>query len=119
MGRLLVAACLVLALHAASAAAPSRAELATHAATLEKKLAGQGFHVLVEAPFVVIGDESKAKVKSRASFVRWVVRLIEADYFSKQPDKIIEIWLFKNERTYRKGAKKFFDDEPNTPFGYY
>ena len=58
-------------------------------------------------------------MKSRANFVRWVVRLIEADYFSKQPDKIIEVWLFKNEKTYRKGAKKFFDDEPETPYGYY
>jgi hypothetical protein len=51
--------------------------------------------------------------------VRWIVRLVEQDFFSKQPDKVIEIWLFKNEATYRKGAKKFFDDEPETPYGYY
>jgi hypothetical protein len=118
--RFLAAACVVwCALSASAEAAPTKDELSAHAATLQKKLAGQGFHVLVEAPFVIIGDESRTRVKSRASFVRWVVRLIEADYFSKQPDKIIEIWLFKNERTYRKGAKKFFDDEPNTPYGYY
>lgn len=117
MRALLVAA--VLLLSSTAYAAPTKEQLAAHAAELEKKLAGQGFHVLVEAPFVVIGDESKAKVKSRANFVRWVVRLIEADYFSKQPDKIIEVWLFRNEKTYRKGAKKFFDDEPSTPYGYY
>lgn len=117
--RLLAAACLLFALHQPAEAAPTKDDLAARAKELEQRLGGQGFKVLVEAPFVVIGDESLAKVKSRASFVRWVVRLIEKDYFDKQPDKIIEIWLFKNETTYRKGAKKFFDDEPNTPYGYY
>jgi hypothetical protein len=111
--------CAALLVATVASAAPSKEDLAKHASSLEKKLEGQGFRVLVEAPFVIVGDESVTKVKSRASFVRWVVKLIEADYFGKQPDKIIEIWLFKNERTYRKGAKKFFDDEPNTPFGYY
>jgi hypothetical protein len=115
--RLLAAACVLFAIPAA--AAPTKDELAARAKELETKLDGQGFKVLVEPPFVVIGDESLTKVKSRASFVRWVVRLIEADYFSKQPDKIIEVWLFRNEKTYRKGAKKFFDDEPETPYGYY
>ena len=118
--RFLAAACVSFALMSGGAeAAPTKKELAAHAAELEKKLAGQGFHVLVEPPFVIIGDEAKQRVKSRAGFVRWVVRLLEADYFDKQPDEIIEVWLFKNERTYRKGAKKFFDDEPNTPYGYY
>ena len=29
------------------------------------------------------------------------------------------MWLFKNEKSFRKGAKKFFGDAPDTPFGYY
>ena len=120
MTRLLAAAaCLIFALHSTAEAAPTTDELAARVKDLENKLDGQGFKVMIEAPFVLVGDESLAKVKSRANFVRWIVRLIEADYFSKQPDKIIEIWLFKNEKTYRKGAKKFFDDEPETPYGYY
>ncbi len=103
----------------AAIAAPSKEELVERKQALEKKLAGKGYTVVVEAPFVVIGDEPAAKVRSRAHFVRWVVRLIEQDFFAKQPDKLIEIWLFKNERTYRRGAKLYFDDEPETPFGYY
>ena len=118
MPRRLAAACVLFA-SSAAVAAPSKDDLDTRAKELEKKLDGQGFRVLVEAPFVVVGDESLTKVKSRANFVRWVVKLIEADYFAKQPDKLIEIWLFKNEKTYRKGAKQFFDDEPDTPYGYY
>jgi hypothetical protein len=117
MRSLLVAACVLFASQAV--AAPSSDDLDKRAKALAKKLDGQGFPIVVEAPFVIVGDESPAKVKSRANFVRWVIKLIEADYFAKQPDKIIEIWLFRNEKTYRKGAKKFFDDEPNTPYGYY
>jgi hypothetical protein len=99
--------------------APSAEELATRAAALEKQLAGQGYTVVVEAPFVVIGDESPSRVAARVKFVRWVVTLIEKDFFAKQPDKIIDIWLFRNINTYKRGAKKFFDDEPTTPFGYF
>ena len=31
----------------------------------------------------------------------------------------MNIWLFKDEISYRKHAKEFFDDEPDTPYGYY
>lgn len=102
-----------------AAAAPSQQELDARASELRKQLAGQGFTVTVTAPFVVVGDESPAKVRSRVNFVDWVVRLIEKDYFDKQPEKILVIWLFRNINTYKAGAKKFFDDTPDTPYGYY
>lgn len=100
-------------------AAPTRAELDSRAAELAQQLKGQGFTVTVTAPFVVVGDESPAKVRSRVNFVDWVVRLVEKDFFDKQPDKILVIWLFRNINTYKAGAKKFFDDSPDTPYGYY
>lgn len=100
-------------------AAPTREELDARAAELTKQLKGQGFTVTVTPPFVVVGDESPAKVRSRVNFVDWVVRLIEKDYFDKQPEKILVIWLFRNINTYKAGAKKFFGDSPDTPYGYY
>jgi hypothetical protein len=101
-------------------AGPTARQLEEHRATLEAKLAGQGFTVIVEKPFVVIGDESPRTVKNRASgFFRWTVTLLEKDWFPKRPNHVIEVWLFKNTASYRKGAKKFFDDEPETPYGYY
>ncbi len=103
----------------AAVAAPSREQLEERKASLEKKLDKQGYTIVVSPPFVVIGDEGAKKVSSRVSFVTWVIDLIEKDFFAKQPDKVIEIWLFRNEKTYRAGAKKFFDDEPETPYGYY
>lgn len=115
---LLALACLaVTPLHAA--AEPSPEELDERRDALAARL-GPGFTILVQPPFVVIGDEAPAMVKHRATgILKWSIRLLEAEYFETRPSKVIEIWLFKNERTYRKGAKKFFNDEPETPYGYY
>jgi hypothetical protein len=104
----------------AAAAAPTAAELATRKTELEAKLSGQGFTVVVEPPFVVIGDESPATVRHHATgILRWSIHLLEAEYFKTRPNKLIEIWLFRNKDTYMKGAKKFFGDTPDTPYGYY
>jgi hypothetical protein len=110
----------VLAASATAAAEPTKKELEDRAAELVKKLDGQGYTVLVEAPFVVVGDGSAAQVKRIAQgFLRDKVRMLEKDYFTKRPDKLIEVWLFSNEKSFRKGAKKFFNDTPDTPYGYY
>jgi hypothetical protein len=112
---------LSLASHAPDAAAePSADELSQRRAALEARLGGQGFTVVVQPPFVVIGDESPATVKHHASgILKWSIQLLEAEYFKARPTKLIEIWLFKNEKTFKKGAKKFFGDDPDTPYGYY
>ena len=102
------------------AAEPTADQLAERKAALEKRLDGQGFTVVVEPPFVIVGDESAKTVKHHASgILHWAISLLEAEYFKQRPDKLIEIWLFKNEKTYRKGAKQFFGDDPDTPYGYY
>jgi hypothetical protein len=103
-----------------AAAQPSAEELTERQAALEAKLRGQGFTVVVEPPFVVVGDESPGTVKHHAAgILRWSIHLLEAEYFKQRPNKLIEIWLFRNKDTYMKGAKKFFGDEPDTPYGYY
>ena len=118
--RLIAIAYLALGHLSLAAAAPSAGELTERQAALQAKLGGQGFTVVVEPPFVVIGDESPATVKHHATgILHWSIQLLEAEYFKTRPNKLIEIWLFKNEKTYRKGAKKFFGDEPDTPYGYY
>jgi hypothetical protein len=116
---LAVASC-VLALSQTAAAEPTAKELDERAAALRDKLKGQGYTVLVEAPFVVIGDSPAAEVQRiTAGFLRSKIQLLEKDFFAKRPDKLLEVWLFRNERSFRKGAKKFFGDDPDTPYGYY
>lgn len=110
----------LLALTSVVRAQPSATDVAQRKAALERQLAGTGFTVLVEDTYIIVGDEPAAKVKSRATgFFRWTTTLLEKDFFPKKPDKVIEVWLFKNEATYRAGAKKYFDDTPETPYGYY
>jgi hypothetical protein len=91
-----------------------------HADQLKTKLKGRGFTVLIERPFVVIGDEAEQLVKQRTkNTVKWAVDKLKQDYFAKDPVDILEIWLFKDDASYRKHAKEFFNDEPTTPYGYY
>ncbi len=119
MKTILSIATLSMFLAAPAFAEPTDAELKTRKTELDKKLAGAGMTVVVSAPFVVITDEPGAALTRRVNFIKWTTGLIEKDFFTKRPNKLIEIWLFKNESTYRKGAKKWFNDEPETPYGYY
>jgi len=117
---LVLIACLAATPLRIAAAEPSVDELTVRRSELATRLRGQGFTVVVEPPFVVIGDESPGTVKHHAAgILHWSIRLLEAEYFEARPGKLIEIWLFRNEKTYRQGAKKFFGDEPDTPYGYY
>jgi hypothetical protein len=120
MRKLALAACLAAVYPSLATAEPSKKELDARADELKQKLDGQGYTVLVEPPFVVVGDGSAAQVKRIATgFLRDKVHMLEKDYFTKRPDKLLEVWLFSNEKSFRKGAKKFFNDTPDTPYGYY
>lgn len=90
-----------------------------HMKDLNEKIPA-GFTIVVQKPFMVIGDESSALVKQRsAKTIKWAVDMLKKDYFDKDPEKIIDIWLFKDDESYYKHARELFGDEPTTPFGYF
>ena len=96
------------------------AEYKKEVARVEGLVAGMPFTVLLQRPFVVVGDEKPAAVRQRARrTVKWAVDHLKELYFEKDPDDIITIWLLKDDESYYKHAKMFFGDEPDTPFGYY
>ncbi len=96
------------------------ADYARHVTRLKPKVPGDGFTVVIEPPFVVIGDESPAKVKQRAEgTIRWAVAKLKEAYFEKDPTEILDIWLFKDRTSYEKHAREIFHDEPTTPYGYF
>ena len=79
-----------------------------------------GFTVVVEPPFVVIGDGAPQTVRDiSATTVRLAVRVLKKDFFPKDPDDIIAIWLFKDRNSYLHYTKSIFDHVPTTPYGYY
>ena len=95
------------------------ADFAQHVMALKPNVP-EGFTIVVQPPFVVIGDEKPAIVNVRAErTVKWFSDQMKKLYFPKNPPEIFDIWLFKNNTSYRKHAKELFDDEPDTPYGYF
>lgn len=95
---------------------PTDAEFEKHASQLRTRLKDRGFTVLIEKPFIVVGDRVSQWAED---VVRGTVQKLKQDYFKKDPANILEIWLLKDEASYRKYAKELFNDDPDTPYGYY
>jgi len=96
------------------------ADYAQHIRKLKKRLPGDEFNIVLERPFVVVGDEPRQRVQERSEkTVRWAVNHLKKAYFSKDPEQIIDIWLFKNKRSYENHVRELFGDHPSTPYGYY
>ena len=87
---------------------------------ISQKASPKDFSIVIEKPFVVIGDESEKDVQHRAATtVKWAVEHLKKDFFTKDPNEILDIWLFKDDNSYKKHTRLFFGDTPSTPFGYY
>lgn len=106
-------------------AAPPRAagftpaDYAQHVMALRERVPA-GFTVVIEPPFVVIGNDAPDEVRelSRRT-VRWAVTHLKRDYFAADPSKILDIWLFRDEESYNHHARELFGAMPDTPYGYY
>jgi len=101
-----------------SAAGFTNADYTQHMMALKPKVP-KGFTIILQPPFVVIGDERPQTVRYRAErTVKWFTDRIGKLYFKKDPPKIYDIWLFKDDTSYRKHAAELFNDHPDTPYGY-
>jgi hypothetical protein len=97
----------------------TNADFAQHVMALKPSVP-EGFTLVVQPPFVVIGDERPAVVQGRAeNTVKWFSDHVRTMYFKKDPPAIYDIWLFRDDTSYRTYAKALFDDEPETPYGYF
>lgn len=100
------------------AAAPAK-DYEAHVALLKKRLP-PGFSVVIQEPFVVIGDGGLAAVsRSATGTVKWAVDHLKADFFKDDPEEILDIWLFKDRDSYNKYTREIFNDNPGTPYGYF
>lgn len=86
---------------------------------VRRAVANKGFTIVIEPPFIVVGDEEADVVRTRAeSTVRWASTKLKERYFTRDPKGIV-VWLFKDAKSYRKHAWELFKDRPSTPYGYY
>lgn len=96
------------------------AALAERSAALQARHAGRGFTIVVEAPFVVVGDGPAEAVARRAErTIRWAVTRLRQDYFADDPRSIVDVYLFADGPSYLRNTKALFGEEPDTPYGYY
>jgi hypothetical protein len=114
---------LSLATPAPATAGFSKAAYAQHVLALKEqtlpRLRG-GFTVVVEPPFVVIGDGPAERVRaSAARTVRWATEKLKQDYFTRDPERILDVWLFKDADSYDRHAPVVSGKVPDTPYGYY
>ncbi|MCX7049428.1 MAG: C39 family peptidase [Candidatus Sumerlaeota bacterium] len=94
------------------------AQIAQHVRDLKPRIP-KGFNLVVQAPFVVIGDESPQAVKDHAMYtVKWFVDQMRNLYFEDDPPAIYDVWLMKDKESYYKISQDIFQEEPTTPFGY-
>ena len=121
----LVAAMAFLAAAPASAPAPldsngrTQADYDRQIAQLRKDLP-KDFAIVQQVPFVVVGDDSPAHIKAYSErVVAWAVKMLKQEYFEKDPQDLITVYLFKDKASYEKYTKELFHDEPTTPYGYY
>lgn len=98
----------------------SEADLAQAVMAVQEKIGeGSAFTVVVEPPWVVVGDGSADEVRKRAEgTVAWATKQLRADYFPTDPSEPWTIWLFRDDESYTRHALAFFGDEPDTPYGY-
>ena len=95
-------------------------DFAAHVEQLKKKLPSADFSIVVQPPFVVVGDEPADTVKEHSErTVKWAVDKLKQDYFAKDPNDILDIWLFKDSASYERNALTLFGSRPTTPYGYY
>lgn len=85
-----------------------------------KRRAPRGFSVVAAPPFAVVGDEAPTVVERRAATtVAWAVQKLKQDFFDADPKQILDVWLFKNRKSYEAHTRSIFGDKPTTPYGYY
>src|SRR5713226_420798 len=94
-------------------AAPfSDADFATHVEQLKKKLPSADFTIVIQPPFVVVGDEPAATVREHSQHtVKWAVDKLKQEYFSSDPKEILDIWLFKDAASYEENVQLLFGEK--------
>jgi hypothetical protein len=90
-----------------------------HVMALRERLP-RGFSIVVEPPFVVVGDQTPERVRGHAeNTVAWAAEKLRQDFFAAEPNEILDVWLFKDKPSYEGNVEAIFHERPSTPYGYF
>jgi len=97
----------------------SPSDFVQHVMDLRRALPRQ-FTVVVEPPFVVVGNGAPAEVHRLAKeTVGWAVRRLRQDFFARDPTRILDVWLLDDDKSYQAKSIEITGEEPGTPYGFY
>jgi hypothetical protein len=78
------------------------------------------FTVSGHSYFVIASNLTESETERITSnTIDRVVECFYNDYFETKPNEVTTIFLFKNDQTYRHWAKKLYDDDDLSKYGYY
>jgi len=119
--KILTASLLLLFVSLAPAKGFTDEEFERHVQALKKKLPSENFTVIIQKPFVVIGDGSPKVLRDRwaRGTVKWASEKLKEAYFTRDPDHILDVWLFKDKQSYEMHTEALWGKVPSTPYGYY
>lgn len=101
-------------------ASPTDADVAQAVRRARAKIPGEVFHFEWRRPFLIISDTGAERTRRLADHtVAWAARRLKESFFAREPEEVVQAWLFKNKQSYRHHAWTVFRDRPDTPFGYY
>ncbi len=80
----------------------------------------KSFTISANPYFVIVSNLTPEETKEITdNTVAKAIDCFYNDYFEKTPQEITTIFLFKDDETYRYWAKKLYDDDDLSRFGYY
>ena len=94
------------------------AALAQHVMKTKKNIPA-GFATRIAGPFLIIGDESPARVEHHAQTIEWTVQHLENDFHMREPPNVIDVWLLGSSDSYVDNALRLFGERPTTPYGFF
>ncbi|MBX3226519.1 MAG: hypothetical protein KIT84_32340 [Labilithrix sp.] len=78
---------------------------------------GAGYDVFAAPPFVVVAQNGM-RAEATAT-IEWARDRLRADFFDKEPGKVLTIFVFADEASYRSGSSALLDVVPDTPYGFF
>ena len=78
-----------------------------------------GYATRIVGPFLVIGDESPARVEHHAQTVEWTVDHLKKEFKMREPPHVIDVWLLGSRDSYVDNAMRLFGMPPRSPYGYF
>jgi hypothetical protein len=103
---------------APSASSAPADPFSARAAEVRRRL-GPNFRVSLQGPFVVAGDSPNDVLQEQVKMLRWAVGLLKKDFFANEPAEPIDVFLFRDRESYERHARELYDEEPQSPYGYY